>query len=357
MREYKVTKESLKFLEKMLNIPSPSGFEADVQHVYIDNLKPYVDEFKTDVIGNVAAVKNPDAKFKIMLAAHCDQVGLMVQYVDNNGFLMVNTIGGADLSTYAGRMVRVKSNNGKWIPAVIQRKGESFSKEQIYNIENYYLDIGVSTKSDALKVVSPGAPVVVDADMTKLSPNRFSAAGFDDKAGVFVLAETMRILADSDVDIGVYAVSTVMEEVGTCGAGPASFGINPDVGIAVDVNREADYPAVPKKIVGDVSLGNGAVLVKGINVNRKLDELLTSVAEDNNIKVQISPWPGMTGTDARTIQLSREGVATALVKIPLRYMHSPAEVLDIRDLEESIKLLSAFILSLKPDMDFRPVKI
>jgi len=357
MKKYKISKKSIEFLSNLIDTPSPSGFEADVQQVYINYLKPFISNFDADVLGNVSAILNPDADFKVMLAAHCDEIGLMVQYIDSNGFLVLNKIGGPNLSAYAGHKVLLCSNAGKWINGIIQRKTNCFSKEQINDAENYYVDIGVSSKKEALKIVLPGTPVVINRGIEKLSKMRYSSKAFDDKIGVFVIAEALRILSETDLDIGVYAVSTVQEEVGTRGAETASFSINPDVGIAVDVNHVSDFPSAPKKTVGDIELGGGAVLVKGVNVNSKVDEILTNAAKTEGIKTQISPCPGITGTDARTIQMAQNGVATGLVKVPLRYMHSPAEVLDMKDVEAAIDLLVAFILSLKKDTNFCPIKL
>ncbi|MDA3799395.1 MAG: M20/M25/M40 family metallo-hydrolase [Kiritimatiellae bacterium] len=357
MKKYKVLKKSLSFLEELIKIASLSGSEKDIQNAYINYLKPTIKDFDADMLGNVSAILNPDATFKVMLAAHCDQVGLMVQYIDSNGFLMINKVGGPNLSTYSGQNVLVKSNDGKWLPGVIQRKSNSFSKDEIENIENYFIDIGVSSEKEASRLVSAGTQIVVDTKLQKLTGFRYTASAFDDKIGVFAIAEAIKILSKYDLDIGVYAVSTVQEEVGTLGAKTASHAINPNVGIAVDVNYTSDYTSSPKKIVGNVGLGLGAVLVKGINVNAKVDELLTTAAKKENIKTQMSVCPGRTGTDARTIQLAGNGVATGLVKIPLRYMHSPTEVLDMSDVEDTINLLVAFVLSISEDIDFRPVQV
>ncbi len=357
MKNYKISKKSMEFLSNLIDTPSPSGFEAEVQKVYIEYLKPFISKFNADVIGNVSAILNPAARFKVMLAAHCDEIGLMVQYIDSNGFLVLNKIGVPNLSAFAGHKVLLRSNAGKWIDGIVQRKNNCFSQELINDAENYYVDIGVSSKKEALKVVSPGTPVVINSGIKKLTDMRYSSKAFDDKIGVFVIAETIRILSEHDINIGVYAVSTVQEEVGTRGAVTSSFTINPDVGIAVDVNHVSDYPSAQKKTVGDIELGGGAVLVKGVNINLKVDEILTNSAKAEDIKTQISPCPGMTGTDARSIQMTQNGVATGLVKIPLRYMHTPSEVLDIQDVEAAVDLLVAFILSLRKDMDFHPVSL
>jgi len=357
MKKYRISKKSIEFLSKLIDTPSPSGFEADVQQVYINYLKPFISNFDADVLGNVSAILNPDSDFKVMLAAHCDEIGLMVQYIDSNGFLVVNKIGGPNLSAFAGHKVLLRSNDGKWINGIIQRKANCFSLEQMNDAGNYYVDIGISSKEETLKVVSPGTPIVINRGIEKLSNTRYSSKAFDDKIGLFVIAETIRILSETDLDIGVYAVSTVQEEVGTRGAETASFSINPDIGITVDVNGVSDFPSATKKNVGEIELGGGAVLVKGVNVNSKVDEILTNSAKTEVIKTQVSPCPGITGTDARTIQLARNGVATGLVKIPLRYMHSPAEVLDMKDVEASIDLLVSSIVSLKADTNFCPIKL
>jgi len=357
MRKYKISKKSIDFLSKMIDTPSPSGFEGDVQQVYIEYLKPHISDFNADVLGNVTAVLNPQSEFKVMLAAHCDEIGLMVQYIDANGFLILNKIGGPNLSTYAGQKVLFRSNVGDWRHGIIQRKTNCYSQEQMSDPENYFVDIGASSKDEALKLATPGTPIVINTGLMKISDTRCSSKAFDDKIGVFVIAETIKILAKHDINVGVYAVSTVQEEVGTRGAVTSAFTINPNVGIAIDVNHVSDYPSAPKKTVGDIELGGGAVLVKGVNVNAKVDELLTTVSQEEAIKTQISPCPGITGTDARSIQLAQNGVATGLVKIPLRYMHSPAEVLDMKDVEAAIDLLVAFILALKTDTNFCPVTL
>lgn len=357
MKKYKVSKKSLSFLEELIQTASLSGYEKDIQNIYINYLSPIIKNFEADMLGNISAILNPDAKFKVMLAAHCDQVGLMVQYIDSNGFLMINKVGGPNLSAYSGQNILVKSNDGNWLTGVIQRKANSFSQTETENIESYFIDIGASSEKEASKLVSPGAQVVVKTKLQKLTGSRYTAAAFDDKIGIFAIAEAIKILSKYDLDIGVYAVSTVQEEVGTLGATTASHAINPNVGLAVDVNYTSDYTSSPKKVVGNVALGLGAVLVKGINVNAKVDELLTAATKKEKIKSQVSVCPGRTGTDARAIQLARNGVATGLVKIPLRYMHSPTEVVDMSDVEDTINLLVAFVLSLSEDIDFRPVQV
>ncbi|KPJ63236.1 MAG: hydrolase [Planctomycetes bacterium DG_23] len=350
-------KESLEFLRKLMETPSPSGFEERVQEVVARYMRQYCDEVKTDVHGNCIGVKNPDKRFRVMLAGHCDEVGMMVKHITPEGYIYFANIGGVDASLVPSQRVLIHGKKGA-TRGVVGKKAihlmEAEEKKKVPKLHELWIDIGAESREDALKVISIGDPITFDAPFTPLLGDLAAGHGFDDKVGSFVVAETMRLLARKKVSVGVYGVSTVQEELGLRGAQTSAFGIDPQVGIAVDVGFASDYPDANKKQLGEVKVGSGPILHKGANINRVLGELVFDVARKKRIPYQVSGEPGRTGTDAAAIQVTRAGVATALVSIPNRYMHTTVEVVSLADLENAARLLTFTIEGLSPRMDFRP---
>ena len=350
-------KESREFLESLIEAPSPSGYEGPARQVFRDYVAPYVDEIRTDVHGNVIAVRNPNGRPRIMLAGHIDEIGFLVHYVSDEGYLHVSMVGGVDTSLVASHQVNVWTARGP-VPGVVGKiplhLQDRDAKPEKVKIHKLWIDIGARNRADALKRVRIGDPVTFVYGMQPLLRGLAAGRGFDDKIGVFVVAETMRLLARRKLAAAVFGVATVQEELGLRGARTSAYGIAPDAGIAVDVEFATDYPEMEKARVGDISLGKGPVISRGANINPVLGERLVKTAEKHKIPYQLNAEPRATGTDANAIQVTRAGTAAALVGIPSRYMHTPVEVVALKDAELAARLLAALAVEFPADIDFVP---
>lgn len=340
-------KKSLNFLKELTETISPSGFEQEAVEVWKKRTKDFADEIKSDVHGNAIAVLNKGGKPRIMLAGHIDEIGYMVKYIDKEGYAYFSTIGGIDLHLVPGQRVWLKTKKGK-VLGVIGRKPkhllEDEEKKKISKIEELWIDIGAKDEKEAKSILDIGDPAVPAVGFEKLRDDLVVAKGFDDKSGAFVVSETLRLLSREKIKASVYGVATVQEEIGLRGAETSAYGISPDIGVAIDVTFATDFPSMDKRKIGDIKLGGGPVINRGPNVTSKIFNLLVETAKEEKIPYQVDGTPGATPTDANVIQLTKTGVATSLVSIPNRYMHTPVEVVDLKDLENISKLLSAFIL-------------
>ena len=354
-------KESQKFLEKLLAAPSPSGYEQPAQRIFREYVDPFCDEVTSDVMGNVyghVAGKGKELP-RVMVVGHTDEIGLQIKYIDDKGFLYFAAVGGVDAHLTPGKRVQICTSKGL-LSGVIGKKPihlmDGKDRETVVKLEAQYIDIGAKDKKDAQKHVRVGDAVVFESSFTRLLGDRVASRGFDDKAGCFVVAEVLRLLKESGKKLNVvlYGVSSVQEEIGLRGGTTSSYTVNPDVGICVEVDFSTDQPDVDKKHDGEVSLGKGPILTRGANINPHLFELLSSSAEKEKIDVQLTANPRATGTDANVMQISRGGVATALVKIPLRYMHTPIETVALSDLENAAKLIVATLEQIKSKSEFVP---
>jgi len=347
----------LHFLKNLLQTPSPSGFERPVQDIVRAWAEPYADEVRTDRHGNVVAAAHPDGQPRIMLAGHCDQIGLMVQYIDDNGFLYVQPIGGWDMQILLGQKLTVWTQSGPVAGLVARRATHLLTADERNKVPQFtdiWIDTGVKDKAEAEKLIKPGDPVTLELGYRELRNNLASSPGMDDKVGVWAVQEALRLLKGRSLQAAVFCVSTVQEEIGLRGATTSAYGIHPAIGIAVDVCHATDTPGNDKKQVGDVRLGAGPVLFRGPNINPRVFDCLQNVAEKHAIPVQVRGYPRATGTDANVMQLSRDGVATGLIGIPNRYMHSPVEVVSLDDLEHTAQLLAEFCASVTSQMEWTP---
>jgi endoglucanase len=354
-------KESLKFLEQLLDAPSPSGYEQPAQRVFREYVGPFCDELTTDVMGNVSARISGKGKNlpRVMVVAHTDEIGLQIKYIDDKGFLYFAAVGGVDAHLTPGKRVAVHTASGA-LPGVIGKKPihlmDNKDRETVVKLESQYIDIGAGDKKEAQKLVRVGDAVTFDSTFTRLQNDRVSSRGFDDKAGCFVVAEVLRLVAASGKKLAVdlYGVSSVQEEIGMRGGTTSCYSINPDVGICVEVDFATDQPDVEKKHNGEVALGKGPILARGANINPHLFELISTTAEKEKIAIQNTASPRGTGTDANVMQISRGGVATALVKIPLRYMHTPIETVSLGDMENAARLIVATLGKISSREEFIP---
>ena len=357
MERKTLRKESYDFLKALQETPSPSGFEQPVQRIVRKRMKPFAGSIETDVHGNVIVGLNPKGSPRVMLAGHCDQIGLMVNYIDDNGYIFVLAIGGLDPSVLPGSRVVVHSKNGP-IDAVIGRKPVHVLKPEErgakLELRELWVDIGAKNKKETEQVVSIGDPITFRLEMIHLGNDLVTSPAFDNKCGTFVVMEALRLCSIKRIKCALFAVSTVQEEVGLRGARTSCYGVDPQVGIAVDVTHATDYPDIDKRINGDIKIGSGPTISTGANINPPLEALLVKTAKARKIPFQMEAAPGGTGTDANAIQLSRSGVATALVSIPNRYMHTPVEVVSLGDLEAAAKLIAETVAAIDGKSKFIP---
>jgi len=349
---------SRSFLKALIETPSPSGFETLAQECIRTRLRTATDDVTTDVHGNVVGRLNRGAPLRVMLAGHCDEIGFMVTHISEEGFLYVQPVGGIDLALMPGRRVAVYTARGR-LTGVFGKKplhllrAEDRKKEP--KAHDLWVDIGASGGKDAARRVQVGDIVTVSDGLEILENDIAVGRAFDDKIGAFIVTETLcRLSRVRDLAVDVAAVSTVQEEIGLRGARTSAFELQPHVGLAVDVGFASDHPGGEKKIVGDIRLGKGPILHKGATINPVVGRLLAETARKKKIPFQTAAEPRASSTDADVIQISRAGVAAALVGIPNRYMHTPVEMISLRDAENAIRLLEHFVRALEPGTDFTP---
>jgi len=353
--------DALNLLKDLVEAPSPSGFESMVRKMLADRMAEYCDEVRHDVMGNVIGVLNADAETRVMLAGHCDEIGLMLTNISDDGYLYVGSVGGQDPSLLLAQRVIIHNERGR-VPGVIGRKpihlmhADKDEMGKAPKIHELWIDIGAKDKKDAQKAVAVGDYVTVDAGFLRLRNNIVAARAFDDRVGAFAVAEAMRRLAENKakLKVAVFGVATTQEELGLRGARTSAYGVDPHAGIAVDVGFASDHPTINKNITGDLSLGKGPIIAKGPNINPVLGRVLLETARKKRIPHQIEAAPRATGTDANAIQMTRAGVAAALISVPNRYMHSPVEVVSLKDVENTSKLMAEGVLALKKQQDFVP---
>jgi len=352
-------KSSQEFLTRLMSAISPSGYERDAVRVFRAEANTFASEVRTDVHGNTDVVVNPGGSPRVMLAGHYDEIGFIVTLIDSRGYLWVAPIGGWDPQIPQGHRVTIRTAKGI-VPGVLGKVPIHLQKPEdrktVTPLTDLWVDIGAKSKKEAEKRVSVGDPMVIDQGVDKLPNGRLMGRAFDDRAGAFVVLETVRLLSKMSSKAEVHAVGTVQEEIGSRGAMTSSFGIAPEVGIAVDVTFATDHPMMEaaEKREGKVELGGGPVLTRGANMNPVLFDHLMKTAKAKKIPVQIVADGRATPTDADPIQVSRAGVAAALISIPLRYMHTPSEIISTRDLKLTIQLLAHSIAAMKPGQRWIP---
>jgi len=350
---------SLTFLQRLLDAPGPSGFETAPAKIWRDEAATFADDVSVDVSGNSTAVLHAGGAPRVMFAGHIDEIGLMISHVDDEGFLAFQGIGGWDPQVLVGQRVVIAARGGS-VPGVIGRKPihllKTEDKEKAIKITDLWIDIGATNQKDALKRVRVGDPAVVAAAALPLPNQRLASRSIDNRIGAFVVLEALRLLRRPRPKAAVHAVATAQEEIGWFGGGArtSATGLEPAVAIVVDVTHATDHPNADKKEVGDVRLGAGPVLSRGSSVNPVVFELLAETAEREKIPYQLQAAPRDTGTDADAIATAHRGVATGLVSVPNRYMHSPNEMVDLGDLDRAAALLAAFARRVTSRSDFTP---
>lgn len=346
-------KKSLTFLENYLNNPSPTGFEVEGQKMWMDYIRPYVDEFITDTYGSVAGVINPKAKYKVVIEAHADEISWFVHYITNDGFIYLRRNGGSDHQIAPSKRVNIHTDKGivkavfGW-PAIHTRNA---SKEESPKTKNIFLDCGCESKEEVEKLgIHVGCVVTYEDEFMMMNDGKkFVARAIDNRMGGFMIAEVARLLKKEKYksDFGIYFVNAVQEEIGLRGAQMIAERIQPDVAIITDVCHDTNTPMIDKVVQGDLSNGKGPVLTYGPAVQNNLLKHIISSAEKNKIPFQRAAASRATGTDTDAFAYSNMGVASALISLPLRYMHTTVEMVSREDVENVIKLIIASVKGIK----------
>ncbi len=339
------------FLYTLLDSMSVSGHEIALQKKVIGEMTPYCDEIRTDYTGNVISILNPAAPFKVMLAAHIDEIGLIVTHIQEDGMVRAGKAGGIRASTYPGHQVVIHGENGPIYGTVVSSKDTDKAE---LKVEDLCIDIGAKDAADARQYIQEGDPIHPNTYHQEMLNGFLSARAVDDRGCAFIILEALKRAKEMGCKIGVYAATTVGEETTMRGAYWAGSNIQPDVAIAVDVTFASDYPGVSANSSGSVKLGHGPVLCNSSIGNKKVNAMLKSIAREHNIPWQIESYMGRTGTDADQIHKTALGITTTLVSLPLRYMHCPSEVCSFADIENSIELLAQFLCTITPDTNLDP---
>ena len=341
-----------KFLNELLDARSPTGHEYEAQAVVDKWVEPIADSYRKDIMGNRFASLNLGGDPSVLYAGHIDELGLLITYIDDKGFLYFETLGGHDLSIISGRRVSILTAKGV-VKGVTGKRAIHLmtpeDRKKVPQTHQIWIDIGVQSKEEANAIVSIGDACVYDQSFELINGTIGVARAFDDKAGAYAILEALRRLSGDKKSLKakVIAAATTQEEIGTRGAITAAFSENPDFAIAVDVGHATDSPDCDARKYGKFVQGGGPIICKGPNINPIVFDKLKSLAEKESIPYQVEADARPTGTDARVIQVAQSGIATGLLSIPLRYMHTPSEMVDLNDIENTVKLLVAFALSLK----------
>jgi len=336
-----------RFLTELLHARSPSGYESEAQAVFDRHVKPAADKYQNDALGNRIATLNPGGDPVLMLAGHLDELGLMVTYVNKDGFIYFETIGGHDRTVISGRRVIIQTAAGL-VTGVTGKRAihlmDDADRKKVPEIHEIWIDIGARSKKEALERVAIGDVATYDHEFGFVHGSVGVARAFDDKAGAYIVGETLIRLAREKRRLAarVVAVATVQEEIGVRGATTAGYAVDPHIAVAVDVGHATDHPDCDNRKFGEIKLGGGPIICRGANINPKIFDRLVRAAKKLKIPFQLEGAPRPTGTDARAIQMARGGVATGLVSVPLRYMHTPSEVVDLEDVENCVRLLVEF---------------
>lgn len=343
------------FLLELLDTASPSGFEMKLQEKWVAYTEQYADEIRVDNIGNAIAVLNPEANFKVLLAGHADEVGFTINQIDQEGFLSFERVGGINPKAAIGMKVQVLAKE-RTIPGVIGVNAQHHGGiKKDFTLADLFIDCGFKSKAEAEEYVQIGDYIVYESNPDILMDRYVTGRGLDNRTGSFIIAEALRKLKEIGCKVGVYAASTVNEETNMSGAFFAASAINPTLALAIDVTFATDFPSVDKKKYGEVKLEGGPVIAKGNMLNKKAIELLEKTAEAKNIPLQYELINGKTHTDVDLMLYTNQGVASALVSLPLRYMHAPMEVVSLKDIELEIDLIVAMIASLSGEEALSPL--
>ena len=349
---------SLTFLRTLINTPSPVGHEARGQRVWLDYARQFADETFSDAYGNCVAVLNKGGSPRLMLSGHADEIAMAVNYISDEGYVYVRKMGGVEAAITKAQRVIIHTRGGP-VKGVVGNVAPHLMKEEKEpkppKIHDLFIDLGVGSRNEAQKLVRIGDPITLSDEFDLLRNDLAVARAFDNRIGTFAVAETLRLLKESKAKLQaeVCAVSNVQEEVGLLGARQIAYSLKPDVALVVDVSHATDYPTVNKPQHGDVKLGAGPTLTRGGCNHPEVVARLEKLAKAKRIPLQHEAMSSTSGTDTDAIFWTRGGIASALVSLPNRYMHSPVEVVSLKDLEKIPQLLAAFATSLKKGEEFK----
>lgn len=350
--------ESFDFLQKYLNNPSPTGFEKEGQKIWLDYLKPYIDEYFVDTYGTVVGVVNPEAEYKVVIEAHADEISYFVNFITESGFLYLRKNGGSDPLVAPSKRVNIHTKKGivkavfGW-PAIHVRKVE---QDKAPTIETVFLDCGASSKEEVEQMgIHVGSVVTFEDEFTVLNDRFYVGRALDNRIGGFMIAEVARRLKEEGkkLPFGLYIVNAVQEEIGLRGAEMIAHRIKPDVAIVTDVIHDTQSPMYEKKTSGDLFCGKGPVITYGPAVQNNLRELIIETAQNAEIPFQRAAATRATGTDTDAFAYSHSGVASALISLPLKYMHTTVETVHKDDVQSVINLIYETLLRIEDKHDFR----
>ncbi len=353
-------KKSNEFLYKYLNNASPTGFESSGQEIWLDYMKPNIDSYITDTYGSVAGVINPDARYKVVIEAHADEISWFVNYITDEGYIYVIRNGGSDHQIAPSKRVNIHTKKGivkgvfGW-PAIHVRK----EKEEAPSLKNIFIDVGADSKDEVLEMgIHVGSVITFEDELIELNGKYLCGRALDNRIGGFMIAEVARRIKENGIklDFGLYVVNAVQEEIGLRGAEMMAHRIAPDVAIVTDVCHDTQSPMYDKKSNGDNKAGNGPVLSYGPAIQNNLRDMIIEVAEKQKIPFQRLALSRATGTDTDAFAYSRDGVASSLISLPLKYMHTTVETASLADIENVINLIYHAVINIKNGQDFRYIK-
>jgi endoglucanase len=353
--------ESLAFLERLLNTPSPTSHEARGQRVWLDYVSSFADQTFSDAYGNCVAVLNPGGSPRLMLAGHADEIALVVNYIDPEGYVYVRRMGGVDPAITRAQRVTIHTRQGP-VRGVVGNVPPHLTKadkeRKVPEIHDLFVDVGAKDRTEAESLVRVGDPITLVDAFEILRGDLAVARAFDNRIGTFAVAETLRLLKSQrgKLNAEVCAVSNIMEETGLFGARQIAYSLHPDVALVVDVTHATDYPTVNKAMHGDIKIGAGPTLTHGGCNHTEVIARLESIARRKRIPLQHEAMSATSGSDTDAIFWTRGGIPSGLISLPNRYMHSPVELVSLRDLEHIPELMAAFAASLKRGEAFK-VKI
>lgn len=354
-------KKSKDFLFKYLNNHSPTGFETSGQRIWLDYITPYIDEYISDTYGSVVGVVNPSASYKVVIEAHADEISWFVNYITDDGYIYVIRNGGSDHQIAPSKRVNIHTDKGivkgvfGW-PAIHVRDPKT---EETPSLKNIFIDVGCSSKKEVEALgIHVGCVITFEDELMILNKNYYTGRALDNRMGGFMIAEVARRLYENKkkLGFGLYIVNSVQEEIGLRGAQMIAERIDPDVAIITDVTHDTNSPMYDKKKSGDIKSGMGPALTFGPAVQNNLLKLLIETAKKNKIDHQLMAASRFTGTDTDAFAYSNDGVASALISLPLKYMHTTVETVHINDVENCIKLMYESVLAIKKGQDFRYIK-
>ena len=350
-------KKSITFLENYLNNAAPTGYESSGQKIWMNYLKPYVDEFITDTYGTAVGVINPDAKYKVVIEGHSDEISWYVNYITDNGLIYVIRNGGSDHQIAPSKWVNIHTKKGivqgvfGW-PAIHTRKN---GKEEIPKLDNIFIDVGAKDKKEVVKMgIHVGCVITYPDTFKVLNEDKFLCRAIDNRAGGFMIAQVARLISENNIKLpfGLYITNSVQEEVGLRGAEMITQTLNPNLALVTDVCHDTTTPMINKKTEGHTEIGKGPVISYAPAVQNNLRERIIETAEKNKIPFQRLASSRFTGTDTDAFAYSNGGVASALISLPLRYMHTTVEMVHRKDVENVIKLIYETLLTIKNGESF-----